>query len=87
MTDPVHPNWDGIAFQAATDGSGIIITPTSAQSAPPYTYLPTEYAAAARDDLRALAGALAERDSASYFAIFLNEMCEDMDAAIRCCKA
>jgi hypothetical protein len=86
MPDPVHPNWDGIAFQATTDKRGVVVTPTSAQTPPPYTYLPLPAAVAVYGDLRAVVYGVEAADAKSYLAHFLSEVCDDLGAAIEACR-
>lgn len=86
MTDPIHPNWDGIAFQATTDKRGVVITPVSAQTQPPYTYLPLASAIAVYGDLRAVVHGIEAADAQSYFGVFLTEVCDDLAAAIEGCR-
>lgn len=86
MPDPVHPNWDGIAFRAATDRQGIVVMPTSAQSAPPYSVLPIPQAVAVLGELRAIIYGLQAFDPQSYFAHFLDELAEELAAEITKCR-
>ena len=85
MADPVHPNWDGIAFQASTDKRGVVIMPTSAQTQPPYSFLPLAGAMMVHGHLLALVRAVREDDLKSYLAWFLEEMAEDLQTAITGC--
>jgi hypothetical protein len=84
--DPVHPNWGGIAFQATTDRSGIVVMPTCAQSAPPYSVLPIPQAVAVLGELRAVIYGLQAFDARSYFAHFLDELAEELADAISTCR-
>ena len=84
--DPVHPNWGGIAFQAATDCSAIVVMPTSAQNAPPYSLLPIPQAVAVLGELRAVIYGLQAFDPKSYFAHFLDELAEELADAISLCR-
>lgn len=86
MTDPVHPNWDGIAFRATTDKLGIVVTPTSAQTLPPYSYLPVAVAIGVLSDLQAVVHGIVSHDPQSYFATYLIEICDDLIAAIEVCR-
>ena len=61
--DPVHPNLDGIRFQATTDRSGIIAVATSAQTRPPVSYLPVGDAVLVVTDLDGIIGRLRAVDS------------------------
>jgi hypothetical protein len=84
--DPTHPNWDGIAFRATTDQRGVVITPTSAQTPPPYSYLPVEGAIAVYGDLRAVVHGISLHDPHSYLAAFLTEVADDLASAIEDCR-
>lgn len=83
--DPAHPNYDGIMFQAVTDRTGIVCTPTSAQTAPPVTYMPLAHAKDFSVAVRALVADLHMLDPANYAASYFEDMADDLDAAIRVC--
>ena len=84
--DPTHPNWDGITFRPTTDHMGVVVIPTSAQSMPPYTYLPIPDAIQALGDLRAVIYGLEAKDRKSYFAHFLETVASDLSDAILQCR-
>lgn len=86
MADPVHPNWDGIAFRATTDRRGVVVTPTSAQTTPPYTFLPVAEALAVATDMRSLVALIRRSDRDSYLAWFLEEVTDELVGAIKACE-
>jgi hypothetical protein len=84
--DPVHPNFDGIRFQATTDHKGVIAVPISADRMPPVTYLPAELAAIIAVDIAATIERIREADPQSYLADFLDDMLNDLTDAIETCR-
>lgn len=84
--DPVHPNWDGIAFHPSTDRSGVVATPTSALSTPPYTYMTITDAVTTLGDIRAVIYGLESKDRRSYLAWFLGVVADDLADAIELCR-
>jgi len=84
--DPQHPNWHGIRFQTTTDRQGVVAVPTSADAAPPVTFIPYTHAQAACTSLTNLAADIRHFDHDSYLAFFLDSVRDDLAAAIRGCK-
>lgn len=84
--DPQHPDFSGISFRAATDKSGVIITPSAAATAPPYTFVPATIAASHAIVLGQFVEDVRARDPGSYLATFLDSMLDDYTAAIAACR-
>jgi hypothetical protein len=84
--DPVHPNYDGIRFQATTDKLGVIAVPISAQTVPPVSFMRVVDAVDVHAQLQALINVVRALDPASYFADFLDDAREDLADAITTCS-
>jgi hypothetical protein len=83
--DPVHPNYDGIRFQATTDKSGVIAVPVAAQTLPPISYIPVGDALILGEHLSILIADIRRIDERSYFADFLDDALHDLTEAIEAC--
>lgn len=83
---PLHPNLDGLTFRAVTDRTGVIAIPTSAQTPPPYTYMPLPVAVAFASELSDLVDHLRTHDRASYAATYFDGALDDLVAAIDSCR-
>lgn len=84
--DPPHPNFDGISFRATTDKSGVIVTPTSAATMPPVSFIPVALAIGRTGQIFSLIESIRADDPKSYLADFLDDMLDDFMAAIAACK-
>jgi hypothetical protein len=84
--DPIHPNFDGIAFRVTTDRKGILAMPTHADRAPPYSYLTIIQAEELAGALGDLVDAARGIDGQSYAADFFGEVLEELRSAISACE-
>jgi hypothetical protein len=83
--DPVHPNYDGIRFQATTDRTGVIAVPISAQTMPPVSFMPVVDAMKVTGELAELIAFVRKIDEASYLADFLSDVFADLTEAVEAC--
>jgi hypothetical protein len=83
--DPVHPNYDGIRFQATTDKLGVIAVPISAQTMPPVSVFNLTNAGHIANELADLIAFIRGMDERSYLADFLSDVFADLTEAIEAC--
>ena len=84
--DPVHPNFEGIAFFPTTDKTGVIATPASGQTAPVVSYIPLAEADTVAKAVSDVIDLVRFHDRRSYLADYLDDMLEDFRDAIGICR-
>lgn len=85
--DPIHPNFDGIQFQAVTDKRGVIVIPASGNTQLVASYLSVGEGNALVDQITKLIDLLHEGDPKSYAAEFFERIAEDLISALADCEA
>lgn len=83
--DPVHPDYDGIQFQAVTDKSGVVVRPACGNVLLVSSFLTVVQAIELAADLAELIAHLRLHDPRSYAAGFFDAVNDDLKAAISDC--
>lgn len=85
--DPVHPNFDGVQFQAVTDKRGIVVRPTCGNTQLVASFMSVTEAHNLANGLAAMITDMRRGDPMNYLATFFETVLDDLNSAVSDCEA